>query len=85
MDRECPDPPGAARRLMHAPPLPLIENFPERNDDACVVLLARNFFVRWAVQTDQVIISDTALFRIKFRERFGIPNRAIRNNDCSSG
>src|SRR6185437_4830770 len=61
-------------RFVNAPPLPLLENFPQRLSDGSVVLLARNFFLRRTVEPDQMIISDPAFPRIKFRERFGVWN-----------
>jgi len=67
--------------LVNVPPLPLLENFPQRLSDGGVVLLARNFFLRRTVEPDHMIISDPAFPGIKFRERFGVGNSGIKNND----
>src|SRR6266496_2327619 len=68
-------------RFVNVPPLPLLKSFAQRLGDRGVVLLARNFFPRWTVESDEVIISDCTFVGIKFRERFRIGNGGVKNND----
>ena len=68
-------------RFVNVPPLPLLENFPQRLSDGGVVFFPRNFLLRRAVESDQMIISDPAFPGIKFPERFGVGNGGVKNDD----
>src|SRR4029077_20869995 len=68
-------------RFVNVPPLPLLENFPQRLSNGGVVFFARNFLLRRAVESEQMIISDPAFLGIKFRERFRVGNSGVKNND----
>ena len=46
-----------------------------------VVLLATDFFLDRTMQADEVIARDPAFLRVKFRERGGLRNLAIKDND----
>jgi len=41
-------------------PLSLVENFPQRVGNSCIVLLARDFFLGRAIELDEVIVGDPA-------------------------
>ena len=64
-------------RFVNVPPLPLLENFPQRLSNGGIVFFPRNFFLKGAIDSDQMIISDPAFLGIKFRERFGV----VRGDD----
>jgi hypothetical protein len=53
-------------RFVNVPPLPLLKNFAQRLSNRGVVLLARNFFLRWTIESDQMIISDSTFLGKNF-------------------
>jgi hypothetical protein len=81
MDRQRLHPFGSIGRLVDVLPLPLVENFPQRVRNSCIVLLARDFFLGRAIALDEVIVGDPVFFRVKFRERFCIGNSGVENDD----
>src|SRR5205807_10166075 len=66
---------------VNVPPLPLPENFPQRLSNGGIVFFPRNFLLKRTVESDQMIISDRAFPGIKFRERFGVGNGRVKNNN----
>jgi len=68
MDRQCLHPFVSIGRLMHMPPMPLVENLPQRIGNGHIVLLARDFLLGWAIQRNEVVGRYPAFFRVKFRE-----------------
>src|SRR5438552_15290821 len=72
---------ASIRRFVNVPPLPRLKNFAQRLSHRAVVLLAGNFFLRWTVESDQMIISDSTFLGIKFRKRFWIGKSGVENDD----
>jgi hypothetical protein len=66
MDGQRLHPFGSIGRLVDVLPLPLVENFPQRVRNSCIVLLARDFFLGRAIELDEVIVGDSTFFRVKF-------------------
>ena len=60
----------------------LFENLPQRIRNGRVVLFAADFFFGRAVEPNEMIARDTALLRVKFRERDRIGNGLVVDNDC---
>ncbi len=62
MDRQRLHPFGSIGRLVDVLPLPLVENFPQRVRNSCIVLLARDFFLGRAIALDEVIVRRSRVF-----------------------
>ena len=85
IDRQRLHPFGSIGRLVDVLPLPLVENFPQRVRNSCIVLLARDFFLDQAIELDEVIVGDSAFFRVKFASDSASGTAALKTTIVCAG